>query len=220
VPNEKLTVGYIDHNPEIFAEFLGKSLTAFDASQYEVLSTTDKDCPSKNYNSILERSANRYVVLVHYDVLLPTNFLDAVHNTVEQHPDFGVLGLVGFFPFENHNRLTIGATVSKPCLVDFFDPLCILVNKDNALKFDEVEFDGLHLYVEDYCMQAIEKGLKNYTVLLDITTVQHLGNTYSKSGQMWGDYSECYWRFMKKWSIRLSRPIFEDLPTGRRIIDV
>ena len=59
---EKVTVGYIDHNRAVFDAFLGPSLDEL-IGDFEVVFTTDKSKPARNYNDILERSKTDIVIL-------------------------------------------------------------------------------------------------------------------------------------------------------------
>ena len=208
---EKITVGYINHAPTMYTEHLGKSLVGMGLSKFDVIFTSDKDSPAKNYNSIIDQSKNRFILLVHQDVELPITFIETIHRTIKKCPTFGVLGIVGFDQLENLNRLTVISEPDKIRKVDFFDSCCIVINKENNLRFNETEFDELHMYVEDYCMQAIEHGLPNHTLQLPYTECKHFGHTYGQNGDMlWGRYEEYYIKFINKWIAKLHRQLFYD----------
>ena len=211
----KFTIGYIDNDDSVFKIFLGPSLEALHCEEYDLISKSDKQIPAKNYNEIIKESKNKYIILLHQDVKFTPDFLDCIRETIKNRPDFGVLGCIGFGEFANLTRLTITSHPDHIIEVDFFDSLCVVINKENDIRFDEHAFDGLHLYVEDYCMQAKYKGLKNWSIKFDVeNNLFHLGNTYRKTPSygtwpaMWGDYNLYYEKFMGKWAKILNVPLF------------
>lgn len=195
---ENITIGYIDYDREVFNSHLCESIKNLDGA-YDIVDVPASGKAAKDYNDIIKKSDNRYILLIHQDMEIPADFLESVRKTINEHPDFGVLGLVGYDSFENHNRNTIFSEAGKSKETIFFDSCCVLINKDNNIHFDEETFDELHMYVEDYCMQAIQKGLKNYTFNVSYESTKHFGATYYKSNEMWGRYGEYYEKFMNKW---------------------
>jgi len=218
--SNKFTIGYINHSSDDYEKYLEPSLRELNENEYEIISFTNKNNPARTYNQIIEHSKNKYIILLHQDVIFPPTFLDSIKKTIEAHPDFGVLGLVGFDEFANLNRFTLHSTPNQTHKVDFFDSCCIVINKENNIKFDDVIFDDFHLYVEDYCMQAKEKGLSNYTILADYNKnddckIKHFGTTYFKNGgKMWGRYDEYYSVFLKKWIKKLHATLRTDTLNG------
>ncbi len=195
---ENITIGYIDYDREVFNSHLCKSIKYLDGT-YDIVDVPASGKAAKDYNDIIKKSDNRYVLLIHQDMEIPSDFLKSVRKTINEHPDFGVLGLIGYDSFENHNRNTIFSEAGKSKETIFFDSCCVLINKDNNIQFDEETFDELHMYVEDYCMHSIQKGLKNYTFNVSYESTKHAGATYYKTNEMWGRYGEYYEKFMNKW---------------------
>ena len=218
---ERFTFGYINNNADDQRKYLQPSLDALNQDEFDVVYTTNNNAPASNYNKIVDASKTKYVILIHQDAVFPPDLLESIRNTIKQHPDFGVLGLVGFDEFSNLNRLTLYSTKDRTFNIDFFDSFCIIINKEHGLKFDDKTFDNLHMYVEDYCMQAREKGLCNHTVLADFNVrdpncrIKHIGTTYHKhDGKMWGKYDEYYSIFLKKWVNRINATLHIDSAAG------
>lgn len=205
--NDKISIGYIDHDKEVFGKYLEPSLKK---SDFPTIAVRPMSSGAKSYNKILDEAKTKYVLFLHQDVGFGPGLLEAIEKSIAQHPNFGAMGIVGF-DFGNN---TVWSSPDHCKEVERFDACCLLVNKEHGIRFDEKTFDDLHFYVEDYCKQAISKGLKNYTLAypswqfdeddsFDITKkyMKHIGSTYKKAGnQMWGKYGEYSKKFADKWS--------------------
>lgn len=201
---KQFTIGYIKHNEEIFNRYLGKSIASLEGD-FEVIFTSDVDYPSKNYNFILEQSKTQYVILTHQDVSFPSYLLESIELTLDilQNNGIkpGVLGMVGVTTEGKYKWSSFDLIYS----VDTLDCCFIVVNKEYGLKFNELDFDDYHLYVEDFCAQHNRLlGLKNYTLAIDSEEIsnvlynknmkfdklRHHSATISKRGFMWGRWKE------------------------------
>lgn len=171
----------------VFSKYLGKA-------GMEMIIYPSTDSPAKVYNQHIRRSDAKYICFIHADASV-NGFMDAIERTIKKHPDFGALGAVG------SNRGTIWSRKGKVQEVMTVDSCCIIINTEHGLFFDEKDFDSFHLYVEDYCMQTIELGLKNYTLDLnayeyapDLHPISpffiHHSHTWNRLGSNWGDYNK------------------------------
>lgn len=141
------------------------------------------------------------IIFAHQDVILPSDFAVSLCEKIAQHPDFGVIGVAGRTADGKPYGTCIlenGQPYSqfKEGEVLTLDECLLVIRKDSGLRFDE-DFDGFHCYGADLCLQAADKGLKNYALDLD---VKHMGKGGTTPG---------YWRAMgllkEKWGERFEK---------------
>ena len=53
----KFTIGYIDHNDDVYNKYLGPSLLNL-SGDFDVIKTSSLESPAVNYNHILKKSNN------------------------------------------------------------------------------------------------------------------------------------------------------------------
>jgi len=108
------------------------------------------------------------IVTCHQDVIFDADFTTRVMEKIKNRQNFGTIGMAGI----TFDDKTAGGVrfptdykfaVLPEAEVMINDELCIIFRKDSGLKFDE-KFDGFHFYGADLCLQALNKGLKNYAV--------------------------------------------------------
>lgn len=210
--DEEITIGYIQHSKDAQEKYLRPSLENL-KGRFHTLSTSDENMPATNYNNIVEGAETRLVLLVHEDVTFGTDFLIKIKEVVAAHPDFGAIGAVGIDPNGEYRW----GSASEIKVVEQLDCCCILINKDNfKLKFDEKTFNDFHFYVEDYCLQARDKGLKCYTIPVDCQEgkadesyqlkdgyFSHHSATCNERGFCWGKYPEYKVILDKKWKVEV-----------------
>ncbi len=161
------------------------------------------ESPAQVYNEFIRFSDTKYICFIHADVTCQ-GLKEAIERTIKAHPDFGALGAVG------SNKGTIWGRKGLIQEVVTVDSCCIVINTEHGLFFDEKTFDSYHLYVEDYCMQTRELGLKNYTI--DINAYEwknglkpevpyfcHHSHTWHQLGANWGSYNTYKKRLVQKW---------------------
>ena len=69
---KNFTIGYINHDNEVFNKYLKTSLNLLE-DEFDIISTTDENNPAKNYNEILDKCKTLYLILTHQDVSFPPN---------------------------------------------------------------------------------------------------------------------------------------------------
>lgn len=199
----RFTLGYIRHNNELFNKYLGISIDLIKDSVDVISYDSSTGFPSSIYNRIIDESENRYIIFSHEDIIFNDKLIDQINRTIDIVGRFGVIGLVG--KTENgkitwSNENTVNKYVTVDCC--FF-----IVDKENCIRFDELTFDELHKYAEDYAMQCIEKGLCNYSILSKCESgkkdIAHISHTCRTVGYKWGKWSTYHNLFNKKWSNRL-----------------
>jgi hypothetical protein len=207
---KKFTFGYIQHNPVVLERYLKKSLQGINSDLYDIITTDDTNVPSVNYNAILEQCKTEYLILTHEDVSFPSDLLECIENTIKLVPDFGVLGMVGV----DTNRTYKWSNKNEIYEVDTLDCCFIILKTNTDIKFDEINFNEYHLYVEDICAQMNRvHNKKNYTILINSseildnkyvdtyipTKLVHHSATLSKRGAAWGNYISYKNILIKKW---------------------
>jgi hypothetical protein len=203
-----ISIGYIRHNPEVFAQCLGASLAELEGP-FEMLSSSDKQSPAKNYNQMIRDCKTDLLILTHEDVSFSSDLLDQILLSIALLPEnWGVLGMVG----RTKTGLWQWSHSHQMWEVDTLD-CCFIVIKPGEIFFDEELFDEYHLYVEDYCAQASRiHGLSNWTIMMDSAEgmghltrldqpsfMQHHSATVLERGFCWGRYTEYRMKLEAKW---------------------
>jgi len=199
---ECITIGVLNHNNDIFDKYVAKSLDTLKGN-YELIIEQNKR-PAEAYNSIIKRSKNKYIILLHADVSFNSNFISCVNKSIKKYPDFGAMGILGVKKPLFRKLQYIEANEQKMYEVSTLEPSCILINNRHDLIFDNINFDEYHLHVEDYCTQVRKiKKLNIYTMLINTFIAQsssfdvknicgdyfvHYNNTFSMQGARWGHW--------------------------------
>lgn len=206
------TIGYIEHDSDVHSKYLAPSLYDL-IGQFDVITTSDKNYPAKNYNEIKDKCKTDYLILTHQDVSFPCDLLFFINKTIDTLSymgiDFGVLGMVGMNPHENY--LQHWCSSKRIWNVDTLDCCFAVINPKDKAIFDEENFGEYHLYVEDYCAQMNRiHGKQNFTILIDSNQedsnhnefrkkITHHGSTVNKLGFCWGRYNEFKSKLIEKW---------------------
>lgn len=205
---DSITIGYIAHDYSVYEKYLKPSIENL-RGKFNKIFTDDQLKPAQNYNDLIDRCKTKYLLLVHEDVTFSPDLLENIHKTIYLKPDFGALGAVGT---DNTGKYHWGeSSVIKE--IEKLDCCCILINKEHNIKFDYETFDDFHLYVEDYCMQAIKKGLKIYTFFANASEAEknsvynaqeqnyfkHHSVTMNQRGYCWGRWNEYKDKLENKW---------------------
>ena len=193
----QFTIGYRARFPEVCSKYLQPSIDNLEGEFFVIkeeeeaaISHNDfnlKNSPAKNYNNIIFKCETPYLILCHEDVSFSKDLLQNIQDTIYLIPEFGMLGLVGC----DKTGINKWSDSKKVYTVDTLDSCFIVIRLDYGLKFNEKDFGGLHLYVEDYCARLNQLGKTNHTILLkDDSYINHHSSTWSTLGPAWGDYSE------------------------------
>lgn len=191
------TIGYRARFPDVFEKYLGPSLNKLEGEfdiikKEEQLATAHNDfisenSPAKNYNDIIFECTTPYLILCHEDVSFSPDIFECIQTTISKVPEFGVLGLVGC----NNTGTNKWSEKNNIHEVDTLDSCFIVLRLDYGIKFDEKNFGGLHLYVEDFCGRLKSFGKTIHTIeLQENSYINHHSATWNTLGAAWGDYSE------------------------------
>lgn len=209
--NTQLAIGVLNHDDEVFNRFVNQSLHEL-SDETEVIIKSGLP-PAAAYNQILDECSAQHVLFCHADVLFDQAFIDAAKKATSQIPDYGALGVVGVKKPLFRKREYCFARDDQTPSVTTLDSCCILINKGNNLRFDEVTFDEYHHFVEDYCMQ-VKYVLKRKTHLIasnfscktapSLDTPMnnyfyHADNTVSTEGGRWGNWGRYKKALDAKW---------------------
>ena len=143
-------------------------------------------------NMLMEVSDTRYQFLTHQDIIFkepePFKKLKQIEQTLGK---FGVLGIAGVALINGQITGYNYADNRYPQIVfpvETVDEFAMIVDKRNNLKFNE-DLRGFHFYGADICLNAINKGLKNYCI--DIEIFHNSGgdvNLTYNNNQGWGEF--------------------------------
>ena len=206
---KKFTIGYIEHNQEVFDRLLGPSIKNL-RGEFDVVSVSDEKFPAENYNILVSMAKTPYIILTHQDVSFSSDLLERIDLTITSlKNDFGALGMVGVD--KNHQYHWSNSNIISE--LDTADCCFLVIRTDNDIKFDEDIFNEYHLYVEDYCAQlSRSKNQRIYTIGTNSkesnpNAIYQLGNTFlnhhsctvSNRGYCWGRYWEYRNKLEAKW---------------------
>jgi hypothetical protein len=59
----RFTIGYIEHDSEVFDKYLGKSINEL-IGDFDIIYTSSDKYPAENYNYIIEKSNNNWKNLI------------------------------------------------------------------------------------------------------------------------------------------------------------
>lgn len=158
-----ITVLTIHYWPE---EVLENNLFSYLPKEIEFIKLDNED--NKNFSSGAEalnygvkKAKNDIVICAHEDLVFKKGWFESFIKQECRLKDWGVLGIVGI-GFDRH--LHWGSNYDVPYEVETLDECCIIVNRKNAIWFDENTFKGWHCYGADFCLQARDKELGVYVI--------------------------------------------------------
>ena len=206
--NYSFSIGYINHDDDVFNKFLGPSLNNLKGN-FEIVCTSDKKRPAANYNEIIDRSVFNFIILTHQDVSFSSDLLQRISLTINSVGNWSALAMVGV----SEDGVYRWSDQAQSFEVSSADCCFIVINKSHGIRFDEKTFDDFHLYVEDYCGQAKKKtGFPVRTILTNskessphqrneslTVYLNHHSVTVNKRGTAWGKYWEYRKKLEDKW---------------------
>lgn len=151
------------------------------------------------YNGFMAMTLHRQLWFVHPDVAFSPDVF-AGEAFLEENRQVAAFGLAGVSAKGDY---VFADKIVEPTEVETLDGCFLAVRKDVGLSFDDATFDGLHLYAEDYCCQARDRGL--CSVVFPARSFLHKSLTMSQRGAMWGDYGTYYARLQRKWEGKFGR---------------
>ena len=139
-------------------------------------------------NYYLEHANNPVLGILHADSSLGPGACDAFVAAANQQ---AIVGIVGRDVTRRYIWCNQGGGP-----VETLDCCSIFLRRDLELAFDETNFDGLHCYIEDMCMQARARGLP---VFVPVAEASHRGNVEVNGDRWLADYSRYRGRLERKW---------------------
>ena len=169
---EKITIGILNHDNNVYEKYVAKSLDKLKGNFDLIIEKNKK--PAQAYNDIICKSKNRYIVFLHADVTFSHEFINNLHQSIDKQSDWGALCCVGVIRGLFGKKITITSDINKQKQVFTSDSCCLVINKEHNLLFDSDLFDEYHMYVEDYCTQIrLNLNLKIYTLLCNWIWIDH-----------------------------------------------
>ncbi len=190
--SDSIALGTVVVSEAIFNNILKPYIT--DDVDLIVRKAEDGVSVAAHYNKIIDSTDARFLILCHPDVEFTPDVYDRVCEQLGR-DDVGVVGLTG--PHISKGKILWGQKIKEPVEGASMDGCFIAIDRDKGLRFDEETFDGLHLYAEDLCYQARDRGLK--VMCIPAKKFLHLSETVTKKGTVWGDYRSYRSRLRGKW---------------------
>lgn len=189
---------------DIYQRSVVASLEKMDAPKegYETVPVDNREnrySAAQALNLGLEKSRAPLLVFCHQDVVFPLEWLslllDRIKEVQARFGAFGVLGPAGrcsdgsyaghvFHPDAPWHHPPL------PREVQTVDELCLVIQRESGLRFDEY-LDDFHLYGADLCLQAAMKGLPCFAVDCPLTHLKE-----SRRDERWLAQKE---KFIRKW---------------------
>lgn len=171
-----LTVFSLVYDHKVLRDYLGPSLERQDIGGFERIFIDNSDNHTtlgSAYAKALQNAVSDIVVFCHPDVILAADALSCMLTLSQAHEDWGVIGIRGWI---DGNR-SMKTTSDGPHVVSFIDPCVAMVNRRHGIRFDIARFNGFHVPIADYCLQAQSVGRK--VMLGGPFDSQHHGSTWS-----------------------------------------
>ena len=165
---------------------------------------------TKNYmvsstalNVLREVSVGEILMYTHQDVYFkspePFSRIDKIIGKLGN--NFGVIGPAGVQYNGGHNMKGVDFS-SKDYTFDAMkvhtiDEFCLITKRSNKLEFGEY-LDHFHFYGADICLSAMDRGLRNYVVALDMIHDSG-GDGNLKEGDGYDRYREQARKLYSKW---------------------
>lgn len=127
------------------------------------------------YNAGMDACRSDLIVFAHQDIYLPKGWAQHFEKSVDQlsegDPNWGVVGIYGItnsglgvgYTYSTGLGRFVGRPFSHPIEVRTLDEIILIIRRSRGLRFDE-SLPGFHLYGTDICLQAEERGMKNYVI--------------------------------------------------------
>lgn len=145
------------------------------------------------YNQIIDSVSTDIIAFMHPDIEFSS---DGVANALKCIGESDI-GAVGFVGADSNRREVWAGEISEPRDVESVDSCVLFIDRKKGFRFDDKVFDELHLYVEDFCCQVKNKGLR--CVVVNADNFKHHSETFSKQGSCWGNYPKYRQRLSDKW---------------------
>lgn len=147
-------------------------------------------------NQFSKRAFHDVIGLVHSDCVFKEGDLEALAQAARAG---NVAGLVGARLLEPHEdwrvKFVWGKDILKETPVSTLDGCSVFFRKDIPITFDPT-FEGFHLVVEDFCLQATLQGIP---IVVPAVNALHLEQS-TRNPEWQKEYARWRDKLMRKWS--------------------
>lgn len=183
---------YVDEEP--LDKYLAPSLDGLEVERWLIRGGPNTNMACK-YNDAMSGAMSGNIAFCHPDVEFSKEAFDNALGLLAESDDVGIVGFVGV---DEGGDEIWGDRISAPQDAASLDSCFLMTERRSGMKFDEETFDGLHLYAEDLCYQARDKGLR--VVVVPAPGFKHHSATWKKQGPCWGQYPDYKDRLRDKWA--------------------
>jgi hypothetical protein len=170
---------------EKYQQFLASLAAQEGNASYEVIPIPNYfnqiNSAFKGLNIGTDLADGKYIIYCHDDIVLSSNWLERlkhhIKNLENSNIQWGVIGPAGitldeqgayFLTTEqNQNIKLLDPSVINDkefYEVSTLDELCLIVKKSSGLRFSEKTLSGFHFYGANLCLQAKQRGLRNFAI--------------------------------------------------------
>ncbi len=191
-------------------EVLKTNLLGSDETNYakEVFVEWNFSSASHAYNSGLRKCTGDVVVFAHQDIFLPPGWASEMTRCLEglsrTDPNWGVVGIFGVtesgagvgLVYSTGLRRYVGKPFKELIPVRTLDEIILIIRRGGGLFLDD-KLPGFHLYGTDLCIEAENRGMRNYVIPCFAL--------HNSNGIKWlpRDFWRAYMYLRKKWWIKL-----------------
>jgi hypothetical protein len=194
--NDKISMGTVVLKEKAFEAHLKPSLAGCnenDLVDVMVIDAEDGVGLATIYNRLIDQAKGRFLIFAHPDVTFSPDLI----TNVRQQLSMDHVGVVGATGPNDTGKVFWSGSIKRPQKVSSLDGCFFAIDREKGLRFDEKTFDEFHLYAEDLCFDARDKGLKVYVI--PAKEFYHESETLKERGTCWGRYQEYKQRLIQKW---------------------
>ncbi|MGH8556178.1 MAG: glycosyltransferase [Methylococcales bacterium] len=221
-------------NEKIYLEFLNDIKNQDCNFDYEIIAlpnfNNEYSSCAEALNIGLDVAEGEYVLMTHQDLRVPKNWfkniMDHIKLLIANDVRFGVLGMAGswvndsgegrvIYLTENENA-HIGTPFENFTYVQCLDELCLIVKRNNEIRFDEATCDGYYCYGTDLCLNYLSHGYRNVAINAPCTYPSE-GYINISDIEKLNKYTSSTLKLFKKW--RGTVPVFRNTTAKFSAID-
>lgn len=196
----RFTYAYISYKKEVYDQYLRPCLEKI-KDKVDII-TKSNTIPTKFCNEVINESKNDYIIFSHEDVTFSDDIIEAIEETINDNPNFGVLCVIG----KDKTNTNKGALTSTYFNLEFCDPCFFVIDKRNKTRFDEIIFNDFHFGIEDYCLNVKQSENKEVVSIKikwgsdnQVRSFRHHSYTCKTVRYQWGNYKHYKDALKKKW---------------------
>jgi GT2 family glycosyltransferase len=177
-------------------EFMAANMTCLEEVLELNLVIANGHSQAKLGNQFAKRAFSEVVGIVHADTVFGEGDLTRLAKTAEAGNVTGIVGARILHPSESSlAKYVWGTQIKDQTPVSTLDGCAVFFRQDISVSFDPT-FEGFHLVVEDFCLQAHRAGVR---VVVTPVSARHLEQSTRKA-EWQKEYTLWREKLLRKWS--------------------